>query len=156
MIKSYQIPGDQTAVQIGTIIIVLTSLGWMVPARLVRGQFLSLIGRDYVTAARALGAANRRIMLRHLLPNSMAPLIVYATLAVGEYVIVESALSFLGLGISPPTPSWGNMLSAFQTYMRIMPIVAIYPGACIFLTVISINFLGDGLRDALDPWLRNR
>lgn len=156
MIKNYQIPGDQTMVQIGTIIVVLTSLGWMVPARLVRGQFLSLVQRDFVTAARALGAPSRRIILRHLLPNSLAPLIVYATLAVGEYIIIESALSFLGLGISPPTPSWGNMLSAFQTYMRVMPIVAIYPGACIFLTVISINFLGDGLRDALDPWLRHR
>ncbi len=156
MIKGYQIPGDQTLIQIAVIIVVLCVLGWMVPARLTRGQFLSLMNRDFVIAARALGASNKRIVWMHLLPNSFAPLLVYATLQVGDFIILEAALSFLGLGISPPTPSWGNMLTAFQSYMRIAPWVTIPPGLMIFLTVLSINFIGDGLRDALDPYLKER
>lgn len=156
VIRNYQFPGDQTLIQITTIVVVLSFIGWMQPARLVRGQFLSLLNRDFVLAARALGAPGHRIILRHLLPNSMAPLIVFGTLAVADFILTESALSFLGFGISPPTPSWGNMLSQFQTYMRLSPWVAVYPGALIFAAVISINFVGDGLRDALDPWLRNR
>jgi peptide/nickel transport system permease protein len=138
------------------IITVLCLLGWMVPARLIRGQFLALLERDFVIAARALGASNRRIIVHHLLPNALAPMLVHATLEVGNFIILESALSFLGLGISPPTPSWGNMLSAFQTYMRIAPWVTLFPGSMIFITVLSINFIGDGLRDALDPYLKDR
>ncbi len=156
MIKGYNIPGDQTLIQVFVIIVVLTVLGWMVPARLIRSQFLSLLNRDFVIAARALGAGNLRLILRHLLPNSVAPILVFATLQVGEFIILESALSFLGVGISPPTASWGNMLTAFQSYMRIAPWVTIFPGLMIFLTVLSINFIGDGLRDALDPYLKER
>ena len=137
--------------QIITIVFALVVLGWMPTARIVRGAILSVRSQDYVEAARALGAADRRIILRHLLPNSAPPVIVAATLAVGQYIIAESAISFLGVGINPPTASWGNMLTNFQTYMFISPMMAIYPGACIFLTVLSINFIGDGLRDALDP-----
>ncbi len=156
MIKGYQLPGDQTVIQIVVIVVVLCILGWMVPARLIRGQFLSLMSRDFVMAAKALGASNSRLILHHLLPNSVAPILVFATLQVGEFIILESALSFLGLGISPPTASWGNMLTAFQSYMRIAPWVTIPPGLMIFLTVLSINFVGDGLRDALDPYLKER
>ncbi len=135
-------------------VIILTIFGWMPAARLVRGTVLSLRGQDFVEAARALGASNIRIMFRHLVPNSMAPIIVQATLSVGAFIITESALSFLGLGIQPPVPSWGNMLYGVQQYMWSNPWLAIYPGACIFLTVLSLNFIGDALRDSLDPRLK--
>jgi peptide/nickel transport system permease protein len=125
-------------------------------ARIVRGQFLSLLNRDFVLAARALGAGGHRIMLRHLIPNSMAPIIVAASLNVGGFIIAESAISFLGAGVSPPTASWGSMLAAFQAYLRYSAIAVLIPGGAIFITVMAINFVGDGLRDALDPWLRNR
>ena len=101
-----------------------------------------------------MGASETRIILRHLLPNALAPVIVAATLAVGGAILGESALSFLGLGIQPPTPSWGNMLQRAQEYIWNAPYLAIFPGLFIFLTVLSFNFLGDGLRDALDPRLR--
>jgi len=146
------------------IIIVLSAFGWMGVSRLVRGSILSLRSLDFVEATRALGANNRRIILRHLLPNSFAPIIVAATLAVGDFIISEAALSFLGLGIQDPTPSWGNMLTGAEEYMQfitnINPFVEIrgylvlFPGVMILLTVLSINFMGDALRDALDPRLK--
>ncbi|RLD14783.1 MAG: peptide ABC transporter permease, partial [Caldiserica bacterium] len=105
-------------------------------------------------AARAIGASNVRIMFRHLLPNAMAPVIVSATLGVGGNIIFESALSFLGFGIMPPTPSWGNMLQNAQNSMFLAPWLVWFPGLAIFITVLSFNFLGDGLRDALDPRLK--
>lgn len=152
MIRQYRFEGiSPDVVQVLTIVGVLVSLGWMESARLIRGAILSLRNQDFVEAARALGASDLRLLLRHLIPNSLPPIIVSGTLAVGNYIILESAISFLGVGISPPTATWGNMLTDFQSIMLWSPIAAVYPGACIFLTVLSINFIGDGLRDALDP-----
>jgi peptide/nickel transport system permease protein len=156
MLHQYKFNADVTVVQVGTIVGVLALLGWMDTARLVRGQFLSLLNRDFVLAARALGADGRRIMVRHLIPNSLAPIIVAASLNVGGFIIAESAISFLGVGVSPPTASWGSMLADFQSYLRYSAVAVLLPGGAIFITVMAINFVGDGLRDALDPWLRNR
>jgi peptide/nickel transport system permease protein len=133
------------------IIIVLGALSWMTTSRLVRASFLALKEREFVIAAHAIGARDRDIILRHLLPNSMAPIIVSATLGVAGTIVAESTLSFLGLGIQPPVPSWGNMLEDATQDMAIAPWAAIFPGLAIFLAVVSINFIGDGLRDALDP-----
>lgn len=133
------------------IIVVLASFGWMGTARLVRGEMLKLRRMEYTDAARALGASDGRILLRHLVPNALAPVIVAATLTVGEAILGEAALSFLGVGIQPPVPSWGNMLQNAQDFIWTTPRLAVYPGALIFLTVLCFNFVGDGLRDALDP-----
>lgn len=134
-----------------TIILVLGALSWMTTARLVRATFLSLKEREFVEAARGIGARDREIIVRHILPNSLAPIIVAATLGVAAAIIAESTLSFLGLGVQPPTPTWGNMLRDATTDMQRAPWTAIFPGLAIFLAVVSINFIGDGLRDALDP-----
>lgn len=150
LILAALIPGGGTS----RIILIFTAFGWTGVARLVRGQILSLRTLDFVEAARAMGASETRLILRHLLPNSLAPVIVAATLAVGGAILGESALSFLGLGIAPPTPSWGNMLQRAQEYIWNAPHLAIFPGLFIFITVLSFNFLGDGLRDALDPRLK--
>jgi peptide/nickel transport system permease protein len=156
MLHQYKFDGDVTVIQVSTIVAVLSLLGWMDTARLIRGEFLTLLNRDFVIAARALGADGPRIMLVHLIPNSLAPLIVAASLNVGAFIIAESAISFLGVGVSPPTASWGSMLAAFQAYLRYSAVAVLLPGGAIFITVMAINFVGDGLRDALDPWLRNR
>ena len=124
-------------------------------ARIIRAEFLSLKEREFTLAARVMGASDLRIIVKHILPNTAAPIIVAATLQVATGILAESALSYLGYGIQPPTASWGNMLQNAQRYFRILPMLAIYPGMLISLTVISINFVGDGLRDALDPRLRN-
>ncbi|MBE3555637.1 MAG: ABC transporter permease [Firmicutes bacterium] len=131
------------------LILVLTS--WMGVARLVRGEFLQLREMQYVEAAKAAGASSVRIMFNHLLRNATAPIIVNATLMVGGAILTESALSFLGLGVQPPQTSWGQMLNNAQEYMLTNPMLAVYPGVCIFLVVLSVNFIGDGIRDALDP-----
>ncbi len=136
---------------LGGIILVLVAFGWMGTARLVRGEVLRLRNQEFVEAARALGASNARIMLRHLLPNTLSPVIVSATLSVGGAILTEAALSFLGIGIQPPTPSWGNMLQNAQDFIWRTPLLAFWPGLLIFLTVLCFNFFGDGLRDALDP-----
>jgi peptide/nickel transport system permease protein len=133
------------------VVVVLGGLSWMTVARLVRGAFLSLKQREYVEAARSVGARNQSLIWRHILPNALAPVIVAATLGVASAIIAESTLSFLGLGIQPPTPSWGNMLKDAPSEMAIAPWTAVFPGLAIFLAVVSINFIGDGLRDALDP-----
>jgi peptide/nickel transport system permease protein len=133
------------------IVVVLGLLSWMTTSRLVRASFLSLKQREFVEAARCVGARDLRIIFRHILPNSLAPIIVAATLGVAAAIIAESTLSFLGLGIQPPTPSWGNMLKDAPSEMDKAPWMAIFPGLSIFLAVVSINFIGDGLRDALDP-----
>lgn len=133
------------------LILLLGLLRWLTTSRLVRANFLSLKHRDFVEAARSIGASDARIIVRHILPNTLAPIIVAGTLGVGGAIITESTLSFLGLGIQPPTPSWGNMLSHATTDMFKAPWIAIFPGLFIFLAVVSINFIGDGLRDALDP-----
>ncbi len=141
--------GDAASVFI--IIAILVLFGWLGTARLVRGNILSLREQDYATAARALGASDGRIMFRHLVPNTLAPLIVQATLQIGGAILVEAALSFLGFGIQPPVATWGNMLTNAQEYIFTAPWLALPPGFMIFLTVLAFNYLGDGLRDALDP-----
>lgn len=133
-------------------LVVLVSLvGWPVTARLVRASTLSLRRREFVEAARSLGFSPWRIALRHVLPNALGPILVAATLSVGNVVLFESVLSFLGLGIRPPTPSWGNMLTGAQELIWETPWLAIWPGVLIFATVVSVNLLGDALRDRLDP-----
>lgn len=138
------------------LIIILVLNSWMGVARLVRGSFLQLREMQYVEAARAIGVGPWEIMFNHLLRNATAPIIVTATLMVGSAILVESALSFLGLGIQPPATSWGQMLFKSQEYMLTNPMLAVYPGLCIFLTVLSVNFIGDGIRDALDPRTKAR
>jgi peptide/nickel transport system permease protein len=143
-------------VRINFLVVILVIFGWMTSARLVRGVVLSLRNQEFIEASKALGASDLRIILGHMLPNAVAPIVVNATLSVGGVIITEAALSFLGFGVQAPTPSWGNMLTGVQNYMFRTPTLAIWPGLCIFLTVLSINFMGDGLRDALDPHLRTR
>jgi peptide/nickel transport system permease protein len=133
------------------IVVILGVTSWMSVARLVRSSFLALREKEFVEAARAMGASDWRIITRHLLPNSIAPIVVNTTLVVGGSIIVESVLSFLGFGIQPPTPSWGNMLTDARSTMTMYPWLMWAPGIAIVLTVLSVNFLGDGLRDALDP-----
>jgi peptide/nickel transport system permease protein len=129
---------------------------WMGVARVVRSEILRFRGMEFVDAARAIGASERRVLLRHLLPHAVPSIIVAATLGVANAILVESALSYLGLGIQPPVPSWGNMLSGAQNYMYTAPQLALYPGVLILLTVVAFNVLGDGLRDALDPEVSGR
>jgi peptide/nickel transport system permease protein len=135
-----------------TIGVVIGILAWMTFARLVRAGFLTLREMDYVTASRSLGASNFRIIISHILPNTIGVIIVEATLELGYAIIEESGLSFLGFGIQPPTPSWGNLLSNAQENFTKYPWLAIFPGLMIFLAIISVNYIGDGLRDAFDPY----
>jgi len=134
-----------------TIAVALGFLSWMTVARLVRAIFLTLRDMEYVQAARALGASSGRIILQEILPNGVGPIIVESTLGIGWAIMEESGLSFLGFGIRPPTPSWGNLLSNAQEHLTQHPWLAIFPGLMIFFTIISVNYIGDGLRDALDP-----
>jgi peptide/nickel transport system permease protein len=134
-----------------TMVLIIGLVRWMNMARLVRASFLSLREREFVEAARAVGARPARLILVHLLPNSLGPIVVAGTLAVASAIIAESTLSFLGLGIQPPASSWGAMLRNAQSQIFTSPQLAVFPGLMIFLTVIAINFIGDGLRDALDP-----
>jgi peptide/nickel transport system permease protein len=136
------------------LIVALATTRWMGVARLVRAEVLRAKNMEYVTASVGLGASDFRIMLRHLLPQAVPSLVVATTINVGVVMLVEAGLSFLGVGILPPTPSWGNMLTASQYYMWIAPHLAIYPGMMIFLSVLSFNALGDVLRDVLDPRYR--
>lgn len=133
------------------IIVIIALVGWTTTARLVRGTVLSLRERDFIEAARAQGLPPSRILFRHLLPNAASPILVAMTLTVGNVILFESVLSFLGLGIQPPIPSWGNMLTGAQDLISLSPMLAIWPGMLIFASVIAFNFLGDGLQDALDP-----
>ncbi len=133
---------------------VIASLSWMGTSRLVRGEFLTLKARDFVDAARTVGAKNSRIIFRHILPNATSPIIVGATMALGNVILTEAALSFLALGVQPPTPSWGNMLNNAQQYLYRAPYLIVIPGFFIFITVLSGNLMGNGLRDALDPRMR--
>jgi len=138
------------------IVVIVALTGWTGVARLVRAETLSLKARDFVRAARALGASPTRQMFRHILPNTAASLIVATTLSIGGIVLMESVLSFLGLGIQPPHASWGNMLTGAQELVWTAPLLAVWPGLAIFLTVIAFNFLGDALQDALDPRAERR
>jgi peptide/nickel transport system permease protein len=133
------------------IVLVIGGLRWMPVARLVRAQFLSLREKEFVEAARALGASRVRQVVRHILPNALGPVIVAGTIDVAVAIIAESTLSFLGLGFPPDIPTWGRVLYDAKDYLDLAPHWALFPGAAIFLTVLSINFIGDGLRDALDP-----
>ena len=135
-----------------TIGFVIGILSWMTFARLVRAAFLTIRELDYVTASRGLGSSDLRIIIRHVLPNSIGPVIVEATLEMGYAIVQESGLSFLGFGIQPPTPSWGNLLTNAQENFTKYPWLAIFPGLMIFLSIISVNYIGDGLRDAFDPY----
>ncbi|CAN5159130.1 ABC transporter permease [soil metagenome] len=133
------------------IVVIVALTGWTTVARLVRAETLSLKARDFSRAAQALGARPFRIMFRHILPNAAGSLVVATTMSVGSLILLESTLSFLGLGTQPPAASWGNMLTNAQDLLQEAPILALWPGLLIFLTVIAFNFLGDGLQDALDP-----
>jgi peptide/nickel transport system permease protein len=136
---------------IWNIMVVIGLTSWMGVSRLVRAEFLSLKERDFVLAARAQGAGDLRLIFRHVLPNAMAPVFVAAILGVGAAILTESALSFLGIGVQPPTPSWGNILTAGKDNIEIAYWLSLYPGLAILITVLGYNLLGEGLRDALDP-----
>ena len=145
--------------ELGAFTLIVFAIGitsWMQAARIVRGEVLALKEREYVLAARSIGAAPRRIILRHILPNVISPVMVAATLGVAEAIITESVLSFLGLGFPPDFPTWGRLLFDGLSYMQVYPIRVIWPGLAISLTVLSVNYIGDGIRDALDPRIRGR
>ncbi|MCC7048729.1 MAG: ABC transporter permease [Alphaproteobacteria bacterium] len=147
---SAELAGSETT-GLYRIVVIIALVGWTTVARLVRGAALSVHTRDYVLAAIGQGASPWRVMAVHILPNVTSPIVVATTLSVGNVILLESVLSFLGLGIQPPLPSWGNMLTNAQELMTTAPFLAIWPGMLIFVTVIACNLLGDGLQDALDP-----
>jgi peptide/nickel transport system permease protein len=141
----------------GSVVVIIMIIGltsWMYLARIVRAEFLSLKENDFILAARSTGTSNTGIIFRHILPNSIAPIIVSATLGVANAILAEAYISFLGLGVQPPTATWGNMLDGANNYLESAPWLWFFPGILILFTVLSINFLGDGLRDALDPHSR--
>jgi peptide/nickel transport system permease protein len=133
------------------VMVVIGLTSWMGVSRLVRGEFLVQKERQYVEAARAIGASDSRIIFLHILPNAAAPIIVAATLGMAGAILTESSLSFLGLGVQPPMPSWGNMLMDAQAYMRDAPWIAVFPGIFILLSVLSLYFVGEGLREEFNP-----
>jgi peptide/nickel transport system permease protein len=133
------------------IVLLLSLIFWMPAARIIRGLFLSLKEKEFVEAARSMGASNRRIIAYHILPNVLGPMIVIATLDVAAAILTESALSFLGFGVQLPTPTWGNLLNDSQNFIILAPWLVYFPGLAILITVLAVNFLGDGLRDAFDP-----
>jgi len=133
------------------IMIVIGLTSWMEPARLIRAEFISLKEREFVIAARAIGATDVRIIMKHVLPNGLSPILVSATMGIGGAVLIESALSFLGLGVQPPTPSWGSLLSSGKDNIEIAWWLSAFPGLAILITVLGYNLLGEGIRDALDP-----
>jgi len=149
--KSEEITGSRNFGVFFLIVLVIGLLAWMPTARLVRASFFSVKEKEFVEAARSIGANTSILMFRHILPNTLSPIIVAATLEVGAAIITESALSFLGLGFPSDVPTWGAMLLGANNYLQIYPHEAIFPGTLIFLTVLAINYVGDGLRDALDP-----
>jgi peptide/nickel transport system permease protein len=139
---------------LGTFLLIVGIIGaltWMPVSRLVRGSFLSVKEKEFIESARSVGVSTPSIIFKHILPNVLSPVIVAATLGVAQAIITESTLSFLGLGFPPDTPTWGRLLSNAQDFIQIAPFMVIFPGVAIFLTVLSINYIGDGLRDALDP-----
>ncbi|MEZ4860477.1 MAG: ABC transporter permease [Caldilineaceae bacterium] len=154
MAGSILLSSDREANQILVLVFILVIFGWLGAARLMRGMALSLSKQDFVEALRAQGASDARIILRHVIPNGMAPIWVNASLNLGGIIITEAALSFLGLGVQDPTPTWGNMLSQSQSYMFQHPWLPLIPGIPLVLASLCFNFIGDGLRDALDPRLK--
>jgi len=139
-----------------SVIILIAVLTWTYAARLVRGEFLALKEREFVLSARTIGARNLRMMFRHILPNAAGPIIVNATLLIGGNIILESVMSYFGFGIQPPDASWGSLISDGQGFFDVGPWLVLAPGLLIFLTVLSFNLVGDGLRDALDPYMTER
>src|SRR5450631_3337158 len=133
------------------IMMIIGLTGWMGVARLVRAETLSIREMDYITAARCIGCSDRRIIFRHILPNAMSPILVSATLGIAGAILTESALSFLGIGVQPPTPSWGNILTSGKDYIEFAWWLSLFPGLSILITVLAYNLLGEGIRDALDP-----
>jgi peptide/nickel transport system permease protein len=155
LLRGIEIPGLPREWSSAVVIaIILIIFGWMGSSRLMRGMVLSLRNQDFTEAARAMGLGNFGIIIRHMIPNAMAPIIVSATLSLGGVIIYESALSFLGFGIQPPIPTWGNMLAEYQSDMWTQPAKVFYPGLAIFIVNLSFNYMGDALRDALDPRLK--
>lgn len=150
IIPKNQIPGGSVTV----LAVIFIAFGWVGSSRLVRGTILSLRNQEFTDASRALGASNTRIIVRHMIPNSLAPVLVAATLGIGGVVVGEAGLSFLGFGVQPPAPSWGNLLQDTQADIMTAPFRVFYPGMLIFLISLSANFVGDALRDALDPRLK--
>ena len=150
-LREQSIPWLKNSVLI--VIIIIAILSWMWPARLVRSLFLVLREREFVAATRALGGGSFRIILRHILPNCIGPILVSGTLQMAYAIITESGLSYLGFGVQPPTPTWGSILSTAQVHVFKAPWLAFYPGLMIFITVMAINYIGDGLRDAFDPYV---
>jgi peptide/nickel transport system permease protein len=156
LLRGVRIPGLPPEWSSAVIItIILTVFGWMSASILIRGNVLSLRNQDFTEAAKALGLGSLGIIARHMIPNSLAPIIVFATLNLGYVIIIESALSFLGFGIQPPVPTWGNMLNEYQEEMWTQPAKVFYPGLVIFICVLAFNYIGDGLRDAMDPRLKH-
>ena len=152
LIALTRVLGDRIGVgNVAFITLVIGMLSWMSTSRIVRAHVLSLKEQDFVLAARSLGCQTGRILARHIVPNTLAPVVVAATLDVGRAIIFEASLSFLGLGIQPPTATWGSMLNRAQAYLLNAPWIALFPGIMILVTVLCVNFLGDGLRDAFDP-----
>lgn len=139
-----------------SVIFLIAVFGWTYAARLVRGEFLALKEREYILASRTIGAKDFRLMFRHILPNAAGPIIVNATLLIGQNIILESVLSYFNFGIKPPAASWGNMISDGQTIFAVDPWLIFFPAAGVFLTVLCLNLVGDGLRDALDPYMTER
>ena len=156
LLRGISIPGlppEWSSAVIITIILIV--FGWMSAAILIRGMVLSLRNQEFTEAAKALGLGSLGIIMRHMIPNSLAPIIVSATLSLGGVIVLESALSFLGFGIQPPVPTWGNMLNEYQNEMWTQPAKVFYPGLVIFVCVLAFNYIGDGLRDAMDPRLKH-
>ncbi len=153
-IPNFQLLGREMSGGVIIIVVIIGLDSWMYLARIVRSQFLSLKQRDFVLAARCVGTTNLSIMFRHILPNSAAPIIVNATLGVAAAILTEAYISFLGLGVRQPTATWGNMLEDTNKFLETAPWLWLFPGLLILLTVLAINFVGDGLRDALDPQSR--
>ncbi|MFZ0531918.1 MAG: ABC transporter permease [Anaerolineales bacterium] len=153
-IPSVSLFGREFSGSVVVIVMIIGLTSWMYLARIVRAEFLSLKENDFVLAAISTGTSNSGIIFKHILPNSMAPIIVSATLGVANAILAEAYISFLGLGVQPPTATWGNMLDGANSYLESAPWLWFFPGMLILLTVLSINFLGDGLRDALDPHSR--
>ncbi|MEO5762235.1 MAG: ABC transporter permease [Vicinamibacteria bacterium] len=137
-----------------SMVLIIGFLSWMTTARVVRSQVLSIKEMDYIEAVRGMGATDFRILTRHIIPNAVGPILVGATLGVGNAIMIESSLSFLGLGVQPPTPTWGNMLMDSQATMATKPWLTLFPGFAILLVVLAVNFMGDALRDALDPGVK--
>ncbi|MBI4671614.1 MAG: ABC transporter permease [Chloroflexi bacterium] len=150
-IRNFELFGREFSGSLIVIILIIGFTSWMYLARIVRSEFLSLKEREFVTAARALGVKNLRIIFRHVLPNTTAPIIVAATLGIATAILSEAYISFLGLGVRAPTATWGNMLEDATRYIENAPHIWFFPGLLILITVLAINFVGDGLRDALDP-----